>query len=344
MGWQDELNSLDQELSAGRIQADEYRRRRDELLATASSNSVEVRRVHRKQGPSIANAFAGNGDPKPGDNAADITQRVGVPQEPAKAAGWQTMQPPPPPPPPGRAPAEPQGALSQIFPSAQAPMQGSEVFSQDTATSKKWPRYVIAIVVLALVAGLTWFLAFRPGDSGSSAAPPPSSEPAPAPAPVTDTLSIEKLPNPTDLPLSTSGILTVDQAQLYNMIKPDEASYLVDSGTEKILCRAVTSGNLSYVLFAFQVKGERGGEDLAAKIIDRNKNLGMTDAGITGLPSGVTALTVVGEKATLSEAVYGNGRVTVRIVIQQTSPGDRGQLNNAIRRSVDLTAKSIAVK
>jgi hypothetical protein len=343
MGWQDELNSLDQELSAGRIQADEYRRRRDELLATASSSSVEVRRVHRKQGPSIANAFTGTGEPK--SNDADITQRVGVPpQEPAKAAGWQAMQPAPQARVPAEPPPPPPGPLSQIFPPTQAPMQGSEVFSQDTATSKKWPRYVIAVVVLALVAGLTWFLAFRPADSGSTAAPPPSSEPAPAPAPVTDTLSIDKLPNPTDLPLSTSGILTVDQAQLYNMIKPDEASYLVDSGTEKILCRAVTSGNLSYVLFAFQVKGEQGGEALAAKIVDRNKNLGMTDAGITGLPSGVTALTVVGEKATLSEAVYGNGRVTVRIVIQQTSPGDRGQLNNAIRRSVDLTTKSIAVK
>ncbi|MBP2321753.1 hypothetical protein JOF56_002138 [Kibdelosporangium banguiense] len=340
MGWQDELNSLDQDLSAGRIQADEYRRRRDELLATASSSSVEVRRVHRKQGPSIANAFTGTGDAKSGDSSADITQRVGIPADPGKASGWQAMQPPP----QARVSAEPPDALSQIFPPTQAPMQGSEVFSQDTVVRKKWPRYVIAVVVLALVAGLTWFLAFRPSDSGSSAAPPPSSEPAPAPAPVTDTLSIEKLPNPTDLPLSTSGILSVDQAQVYNMIKPDEASYLVESGTEKILCRAVTSGNLSYVLFAFQVKGEKGGEALAARIVDRNKNLGMTDAGITGLPSGVTALTVVGEKSTLSEAVYGNGRVTVRIVIQQTSPGDRGQLNNAVRRSVDLTSKSIAVK
>src|SRR6187431_317168 len=105
MGWQDELNSLDQELSAGRIAADEYRRRRDELLATASSSSVEVRRVHRKQGPSIANAFTGTGDPKSGDSSADITQQVGVPQEPVKPAGWQAMQPAP----QARIPAEPPG-------------------------------------------------------------------------------------------------------------------------------------------------------------------------------------------------------------------------------------------
>jgi hypothetical protein len=128
------------------------------------------------------------------------------------------------------------------------------------------------------------------------------------------------------------------------MIKPDEAGYLVDAGTEKIYLRAVTSGNLSYVLFTFQTRADRGGEALAKKIIDRNKGLGMTDAGLTGLPAGVTALNVVGEKATLSEAIYGTGKLAVRIVVQQASPGDRGQLNNALRRSIDLFTKSISPK
>jgi hypothetical protein len=354
MGWQDELSSLDEDLSAGRIQAEEYRRRRDELLAAASSSSIEVRRMHRKQGPSIANAFTG--DAKSIDTSANTTQRAGVPDEPTAPAdaprppaksNWQVLQPAPQARKPS-GPPQPQPRPS----SAQPPMQGSEVFGPGAAgppTRRIWPRYVIAVVVLALVAGLTWWLVFRPGNI-TAAGPTPSSQPRSqpeqqAPTPQVDTqLSVEKLPNPTDLPLSTSGELTVDQAQLYNMIRPDEAGYLVEAGTEKIFCRTVTSGNLSYVLFAFQTEDARGGEALAKRIVERNKGLGMTDAALPGLPAEVTALTVVGEKSTLSEAIYGNGKVTVRIVIQQTSPGDRSQLNNAVRRSIDLTTKSISVK
>ncbi|WP_309110077.1 hypothetical protein [Saccharothrix sp.] len=39
MSWQDELSELDRTLAEGRISADDYRRRRDELLASASSGS-----------------------------------------------------------------------------------------------------------------------------------------------------------------------------------------------------------------------------------------------------------------------------------------------------------------
>jgi hypothetical protein len=222
-------------------------------------------------------------------------------------------------------------------------MLGSEVFgASGPAPRRSWVRFVAGLAVLIVIAGLTWWFALRP-DSSSSAAPPSVPQQQ---APVGDTqpMSVEKVPNPTDLPLSTTGVLTVDQAQVYNMIKPDEAGYLAAAGTEKIYLRAVTNGNLSYVLFVFQTGGGTGGEALAKKIVDRNTALGMGDAGLTGLPAGVTALTVVGERTTLSEAVYGTGRYTVRIVIQQASPGDRGQLNNAMRRSIDLFTKSISPK
>jgi hypothetical protein len=344
MAWQDELNNLDEELSSGRIRADEYRKRRDELLAAASSSSVDVRRVHRRQPPSIANAFTG--DAKSLESSTDTTQQVNVlqteqakppweSQAPAQQSQQQQSQ--------QRGSARPAEPPSRTFaPVGQpgAPMQGSEVFGLAVSgpnTRRRWPRYVIAVVVLALVAGLTWWFAFRPREQApvTTAPPPPPSQDV--------QLSVEKLPNPTDSPLSTSGVLTIDQAQLYNMIKPDEAGYLVAAGTEKVYCRAVSTGNLSFVLFAFQTKAGGGGVTLSERIAERGRGLGMADAEMNGLPTGVTALAVRGEKSTLAEATYGNGRIAVRIVVQQSDPGDRGQLTDALRRAVELTTKSIAV-
>ncbi|MFD1049603.1 hypothetical protein ACFQ1S_30795 [Kibdelosporangium lantanae] len=49
MAWQDDLRELDEALSAGRIKAEEYRRRRDDLhgVRTAGLQLVDV---HRRDG------------------------------------------------------------------------------------------------------------------------------------------------------------------------------------------------------------------------------------------------------------------------------------------------------
>ncbi|GAA0224244.1 hypothetical protein GCM10010492_23000 [Saccharothrix mutabilis subsp. mutabilis] len=50
MSWQDELSELDRTLAEGRISADDYRRRRDELLASASSGSGPAQPQGQPQG------------------------------------------------------------------------------------------------------------------------------------------------------------------------------------------------------------------------------------------------------------------------------------------------------
>src|SRR3954454_6801121 len=94
MAWQDDLRELDEALSAGRIKADEYRKRRDDLLAAASSNPVVTRRIQRHRPTSIANAFS-SGEPKEGgdlrtDDAADVTQQVAVTE---RKPDWEAAPP-----------------------------------------------------------------------------------------------------------------------------------------------------------------------------------------------------------------------------------------------------------
>jgi hypothetical protein len=73
MSWQDDLRQLDQALAQGQVSADEYRKRRDQLLATASSG----------------------GAPQPVQPAE---QAPVVPQEPNTPPPGQPVQPPTPPP------------------------------------------------------------------------------------------------------------------------------------------------------------------------------------------------------------------------------------------------------
>ncbi|MET0237558.1 MAG: hypothetical protein ABW224_23125 [Kibdelosporangium sp.] len=322
MAWQDDLKSLDEELSSGRIPAEEYRRRRDELLAAASSNPVGMRRIHRKQPASIANAF--NGDPK---SDADITQQVDVN---AAAPQWQAT------PPANGQPAPPPRDLGAPV----QPKQGAEVFglavSSGPRTTSKWPRFVAAIVALAVVAAGVWWFAFRdPSDAPNSASAQGEQPARPAP------LGVGSLPNPVDVPLTYSGTLTVDQMQIYNLTTPEEAALLVAAGTDEVYYRGVTAGNLQYHIYAYRTKDAQSSQQLMAKLTDRNKRIGMADITVQGLSPKVKTQQVSSEATSISEAIYVADRAAVRIVIGQSKPLDDDKLGSAMRRSVDALVRSV---
>jgi hypothetical protein len=314
MAWQDELNSLDEALSAGRIPAEEYRRRRDELLAAASSNPVGMRRVHRQQPSSIANAF--NAEAKQED---EVTQQVEVPE-----TAWEAK-------PPNNhtgPPALPPRDFVQV-----APKQGAEVFGlavSGPSGKRRWPRFVVAIVVLALIAGVTWWFAFR--DKSSPAAAPPSGA---------QQISVDILPNPTDVPLSYSGTLTVDQLQIYNMAQPEEAAFLVEAGTDKIFYRGVTANNLIYHTYVYQAKDDVASRTLMAKIVDRNKRIGMTNVTVDGAPGKVTAQQVFSATTGVYDATYVSGRDTIHLIVQQGAPHDEQKLAGALKRTIDAVTRVI---
>jgi hypothetical protein len=304
MAWQDELSRLDEELSAGRIPGDEYRRRRDELLATASSNPA-VNRIRRQQ-PQIVNA---------GDPSGEVTQQVEMPavQQPNS---WVTV------------PAHP--VIEQPPVKPLAPMQGAEVFGLTMAGPPKrrtWLKFVIAIVVLALIGAGIWLFVLRK-DGPAQSAPPAAA-----------TFTLDKLPNPSDSPLSTSGVLTVDQAQIYNLIRPDEAGYLVASGTQKIFYRQVVTGNVSTQIFYFTVAPGSSGAPLAKRIVDRGTKLGMQP--VPGLPTGVTGMESLAANAGIFEAAYSTDQGAVRIVIGQTGEPAEKMLTDKLKQTVTTVSASL---
>ncbi|ALG05598.1 hypothetical protein [Kibdelosporangium phytohabitans] len=345
MGWQDELQSLDEQLSAGQIRAEEYRKRRDELLAAASSGAISLRRVHRQKSPSIANAFSAETKPDT-SRSADVTQKV-------PAGAWQTARPqtPPPPPPPMQASAPPPASPPPPPPAststALVPMHGSEVFGNKpskpgTRESAKVPKFLVAVVVLALVAGGVWWFAFRGGDgSPNTGGVQPDAAP---PAATSGELTLDKLPNPTDSQLSTAGVLTVDQAQTNNLIRPDEAAYLSATDLQKIYFRTIVTGNLSYQLFAFQTQTDTGGTRIVSGALERGKRANMVPATIDGLPANVTVTKILVAGAAYYEAVYPIDKGAVRLVVLQSGPNNERQLVNAMKRTAELATASIKPK
>ncbi|MGZ3141499.1 SHOCT domain-containing protein [Lentzea chajnantorensis] len=76
MTWQDELQKLDNELASGRISADDYRRRRDEILAGSAGGSAVP---NQQQQAPFAPPFKWEAVP-PNAPSADATQVVGTQQ------------------------------------------------------------------------------------------------------------------------------------------------------------------------------------------------------------------------------------------------------------------------
>ncbi|RSM69051.1 hypothetical protein DMH04_46475 [Kibdelosporangium aridum] len=166
----------------------------------------------------------------------------------------------------------------------------------------------------------------------------------PPPAAASSELSIDKIPNPTDSPLSTSGVLTVDQAQTNNIIRPDEAAYLSATDLQKIYFRNIVIGNLSYQLFAFQTQTDTGGARIVSGALERGKRASMVPASMEGLPPKVTLTKILNDGAAIYEAVYPIERGAVRLVVLQVGPNNERQLISSMKRMVDLTTMSIKPK
>lgn len=194
MTWQEELQRLDLELASGRISADDYRRRRDEVL----SGSASAPAPQQQQGP-FAQPFRWQATP-PQQQAPnpDATQVVGTgaqAQGPAPSpdktqvvntqqssdgertqfvrpvtgpnqqqGGWQSG--PPSAPPPWISGEGGFGPVGDQSPGWVA--QGPEAFDDAGSRSGKGRVFAIigVILVLALIGGGVWWFASRSGGGG----------------------------------------------------------------------------------------------------------------------------------------------------------------------------------
>jgi hypothetical protein len=202
MSWQDELAQLDSALASGQISADEYRTRRDLVIAQASGQSAPQQPQQQpQQGAEPTAVFRPvQQQPQQGFEGGDRTQIVSGGQPPAnehtQVVGpsdadstqivpnvQQPMQqhqphfPPPPPPPPWesqqphpQAMTPPPWANEDLppeFGQQSWPRQGPEVFEEKSSggAGKVVGIVVAIVVVLALAGGAVWFFGFR--DTGN---------------------------------------------------------------------------------------------------------------------------------------------------------------------------------
>lgn len=205
MTWQEELRQLDSALAGGELSANEYRKRRDEILAAASSAQAPSPIIGPPTGPQTvvaADEDKGDGDSEvtqivnvdesgkqaaAASDDADSTQIIsnpitnGAPQpqaaEKTQVVATEERTAPDLPQPPQWAALPPtQNANTSMFPPV-PPAPVTPLDAQDLFTSNKpargggkpWLVAVIAVVVLALVGGAVWWFAFRSDDQQAAA-------------------------------------------------------------------------------------------------------------------------------------------------------------------------------
>ncbi|MGB3443442.1 MAG: SHOCT domain-containing protein [Actinophytocola sp.] len=239
MSWQDELAQLDSALASGQISADEYRTRRDRVIAQASGQSApdqpqqqaaEPTAVFRPVQPPQQQGFE-SGDHTQivsGRTTGEHTQVVGAADADSTqiVPNTQAQQqrphfPPPQPPPPWesqqphpQAMTPPPWANEDLppeFGQQSWPRQGPEVFEEKSrgGAGKVAGIIVAVVVVLALAGGAIWFFGFK--DSGGNQANNPTSEQS-------KPKTTKPKPPPPDIP--EGPFLDLPGAKVYNRTVP----------------------------------------------------------------------------------------------------------------------------
>ncbi|RAS68018.1 hypothetical protein C8D87_10278 [Lentzea atacamensis] len=256
MTWQEELQKLDLELASGRISADDYRARRDEVLA----GSTSAPSPQQQQGP-FAPPFRWQAAPpqqqQPPNpdatqvvgtgNAAspDATQVVNTQQKGdaertqfvrpvsgpnPQQGGWQSAPPISAPPP--WTTGDGFGPVGDPTPGWIA--QGPETFDDAGERSGKGRVFAIigVILVLALIGGGIWWFASRPsgGTGGETTAQSTSQTPTSKPKPKDD-LEIADLPGTQE---DQSGIKTFEDVIAQKLLTDEENTAYTTAGASKV--------------------------------------------------------------------------------------------------------------
>jgi hypothetical protein len=217
MSWQDELAQLDSALASGQISADEYRTRRDRVIAQASGQGAPEQPAQPQQGGEPTAVFRPvppqGQQPGFGDRTqavgGDRTQVVNQGQGDADSTQIVPNMPkfPPPQPPPAWETHQPQAPnmtpppwaneeLPPEFGQQSWPRQGPEVFEEKSGggSGKIVGIIVAVVVVLALAGGAVWYFGIRDSGDNQAGNDPGTNQSQTKDQPTTTT------PPPPDLP------------------------------------------------------------------------------------------------------------------------------------------------
>ena len=351
MTWQDELQKLDNELASGRISADDYRRRRDEVLSgsagggpaqnpqsgpfappfkweaqpPSTSDRTQVVNVQGQPpqqnpqaqtqniNPDATQVVAGGGQQRPAD--ADRTQFV-APVQPGPG-GWgqpgpQQQQQAAPPPWVG-------GDFDSINQPSPSWSHGPEVFDESSGGGKGRIFAIIGVVlVLALIGGgIWWFTAGSKSNSTNNTANSSTQQ-----TPTTPSSTGPKLPGgnlPGQVDKNYTGEVTVEKAaKERSQFSPDEGALMTTCGAENGLSQVLYSDDWVTQIHAFKCSDGAAAKTAAEALLEQQKTYGFQAT--TG-PKGLSMMTH--EKATdVPEApfdqriFYASGDTLIRLEVR----------------------------
>jgi len=360
MTWQEELRQLDSALAGGELSANEYRKRRDEILAAASSAQTPSPVLGPPTGPNPVVATAPAPAPEAPDAAevtqvvnvgsgaaeaeADVTQIITDPTKVPNAAEHTQIVPPvtdertsPAMPQPQWASLPPTGTQQTgiaSFPPvaggpAPTPLDAQDLFTSNKPAQsgpKPWVIAIAVIVVLAIAGGAVWFFALRDSGTADTAddtrTQPTEETTQPAPEPV----DITKIELPGEA-AENSGEMDIARASELTVIAPAEATLLADAGASQLTYSGYAEQNYRYLLYAYKSADAEAAQELTDKILDVQKQLGFTDTRVEGVPEGVTLTTVSNKEAAAVRGVYTYGDLTIQLSVLQIPVGDIAELH-----------------
>ncbi len=300
------MRTLDEALAKGQISPDQHRARRDEVLASATGGAPQGLRW-QAQAP-------GNQEPS-GD--AERTQVVTSGDAGATAFIRPPAFPPPPnnwppaggqqqqaTPPPWAAQQQQQG-FQQGTPWNQG-MQGPEVFE---ATGKKrtglW--VLVAVLVLALVGGSTWWFGFRDGNTT------PAAQQTSTTAEQARTPGLDDLPDPPGKPNANTGEYGVDDAKNRKVLGEADFKAAQTAGVTDVVQKSGSDRGLGYAVAVFGAKDEDAAIELGNAFIQTHTTIGLTPFQAQDVPESVSTTKGQHQDQFLFRAVYVMGSTTIRV-------------------------------
>jgi hypothetical protein len=348
MTWQESLRQLDARLAKGEIGAAEYRKARDEILAEASSGSQASNRQSRENLWATAQAQAKAQAAK--DEAAnaaettlvvklnqpeedETTQVVEATQIQQAVPHTQTTPPPPvaPTQPVGPGPTQPVGPGVRPTQYRPAPIQGQEVFAE--AGSQRGGmllRFLVPLVILAVVGAGVWFFAFRDGEEEPAADTPPASTEQQQQTPGIDDVA-GRLPELPGKANANNGSMELDRARELKLFTPTYATLLADNGASEVAYRGSARRGAGYLLIASPIPPANGADGVAVLTSEHLQRAGFSPAKEVS-PDDPPVITRTDNVFRTFITVYSSGDVWIQLNVSGPPTGNEQALRNEFQR------------
>jgi hypothetical protein len=186
----------------------------------------------------------------------------------------------------------------------------------------RWGSLVILAVlaILLILGGVVWWLSDPAAQR--SAAPPANFE----------QIALPGQPDPR------SGQMTVTAAAGLRVLPDFESELLRQGGISEVIYAGSADGQYKFLLYAYPSAGPEAARAATETVAGIHERLGLEDAHIGGLPSGVPAVEMRNSKAAVMRTLYTSGSFTVQLSVLQEPVTDETGLRSEFRRMVTIVA------